>query len=30
MQIPLSQFEQVIDEKILKRGLSYYKKGLVR
>lgn len=30
MQIPLDQFEQVIDEKILKRGLSYYKKGLVQ
>lgn len=30
MQIPLSHFEQVIDEKILERGLSYYKKGLVR
>ena len=29
MQIPLDHFEQVIDEKILKRGLSYYKKGLV-
>lgn len=29
MQLPLSHFEQVIDEKILKRGLSYYKKGLV-
>lgn len=30
MQIPLNHFEQVIDEKILKRGLSYYKKGLVQ
>ena len=30
MPIPLDQFEQVIDEKILKRGLSYYKKGLVQ
>ncbi len=30
MQIPLDQFEQVIDEKILKRGLSCFKKGLVR
>ena len=30
MRIPLDQFEQAIDEKILKRGLSYYKKGLVR
>ena len=29
MQIPLDHFEQVIDEKILKRGLSYYNKGLV-
>ena len=30
MQIPLDQFEQVIDEKILQRGLTYFKKGLVR
>lgn len=30
MQIPLNQFEQIIDEKILSRGLSYYKKGLVQ
>lgn len=29
MKIPLNQFEQFIDETILKRGLSYYKKGLV-
>lgn len=29
MQIPLDQFEQVIDEKILQRGLTYFKKGLV-
>jgi len=29
MQIPLNQFEQVIDEDILKRGLSYFKKGRV-
>lgn len=29
MQIPLDQFEQVIDEKILQRGLAYFKKGLV-
>ncbi len=29
MKIPLDQFEQVIDEKILVRGLSYYKKGNV-
>ena len=29
MQIPLDQFEQVIDEKILKRGLTYFKKGHV-
>lgn len=30
MRIPLDQFEQVIDEKILQRGLTYFKKGLVR
>ena len=30
MRIPLDHFEQVIDEKTLTRGLSYYKKGLVR
>lgn len=29
MQIPLDHFEQHIDETILKRGLAYYKKGLV-
>ena len=29
MQIPLDQFEQIIDEKMLKRGLTYFKKGLV-
>jgi len=29
MKIPLNQFEQYIDETILKRGLSYFKKGLV-
>jgi uncharacterized Zn finger protein len=29
MQIPLSQFEQYIDEAILKRGLSYFTKGYV-
>lgn len=29
MQIPLTQFEQYIDETILKRGLQYFKKGLV-
>ncbi len=29
MQIPLDQFEQYIDETILKRGLSYFKKGHV-
>ena len=29
MQIPLDQFEQVIDEKILQRGLTYFKKGCV-
>lgn len=29
MEIPLNQFEQVIDEKILKLGLSYYKQGRV-
>ncbi len=29
MQIPLDQFEQHIDETILKRGLSYFKKGYV-
>jgi len=29
MQIPLDQFEQFIDETILNRGLSYFKKGHV-
>ncbi|HOY31566.1 MAG TPA: SWIM zinc finger family protein [Bacteroidales bacterium] len=29
MQIPLKQFEQYIDETILKRGLSYFKNGHV-
>lgn len=29
MQIPLNQFEQYIDETILKRGLSYFKNGNV-
>ena len=29
MQIPLDHFEQIIDERILKRGFSYYKKGNV-
>lgn len=29
MQIPLNQFEQYIDETILKRGLQYFKKGHV-
>ncbi len=29
MEIPLHQFEQYIDETILKRGLDYFKKGLV-
>ena len=29
MQIPLNQFEQIIDETILKRGLQYFKKGNV-
>ena len=30
MIIPLDQFEQVIDEKILQRGLTYFKKGHVQ
>lgn len=30
MQIPLNQFEQYIDETILKRGLSYFKNGHVQ
>ena len=29
MQIPLNQFEQYIDETILKRGLRYFKNGQV-
>ena len=29
MRIPLAQFEQLIDPTILKRGLTYYQKGLV-
>lgn len=29
MQIPLNQFEQLIDETILKRGLSYFKNNAV-
>lgn len=29
MQIPLNQFEQIIEETILKRGLQYFKKGHV-
>lgn len=29
MKIPLNQFEQYIDETILKRGLSYFKNGYV-
>ena len=28
MEIPLSHFEEYIDEPILKRGLSYFKRGL--
>lgn len=30
MQIPLNYFEEVIDETILKRGLSYFKNGKVQ
>ena len=30
MEIPLIEFEQVIDEIILKRGLAYFKKGAVK
>ena len=30
MKIPLSEFEQHVDETILKRGLKYFKGGLVR
>ena len=29
MRIPLNEFEQLIDEKILKRGLSYFKGGAI-
>ncbi len=29
MKIPLNQFEQYIDETILKRGLQYFKNGQV-
>ncbi len=29
MEIPLSHFEEYIDEPLLKRGLSYFKKGFV-
>lgn len=29
MEIPLSHFEEYIDEPILKRGLSYFKKGFI-
>jgi uncharacterized Zn finger protein len=29
MDIPLDQFEQIIDETILKRGYDYFKRGLV-
>jgi hypothetical protein len=29
MQIPLNQFEQLIDESILKRGLAYFKGGAI-
>ncbi|MBK5191922.1 MAG: SWIM zinc finger family protein, partial [Flavobacteriaceae bacterium] len=29
MRIPLNTFEQIIDETILQRGLSYFKKGYV-
>jgi len=29
MNIPLNEFEQIIDEKILKRGLSYFKGGAI-
>lgn len=30
MHIPLRHFEDYIDETMLRRGLSYYKKGKVR
>ena len=29
MNIPLNEFEHIIDETILKRGLSYFKNGFV-
>lgn len=29
MRIPLNEFEQLIDERILKRGLAYYKDGAI-
>ncbi len=29
MKIPLNQFEQIIDESILKRGLAYFKTGAI-
>jgi len=29
MKIPLIEFEQIVDETILKRGLSYFKKGVI-
>ena len=29
MLIPLNEFEQLIDEKILKRGLAYFKGGAI-
>ena len=29
MAIPLSEFEQIIDSKILKRGLNYFSNGAV-
>lgn len=29
MKIPLNQFEQIIDESILKRGLAYFKDGTI-
>lgn len=29
MQIPLNEFEQLIDERILKRGLAYFKGGAI-
>ena len=30
MKIPLSEFEQHLDETILKRGMKYFKGGLVQ